>query len=52
VPVRVLQNIQPTSEQLSILSDVGSGFRLIQVAAGSGNTTTALMRCGSYALPE
>ena len=42
--MRVLQNVQPTSEQLAILNDVGLGFRLIRGAAGSGKTTTALMR--------
>ena len=42
--MRTLQKIKPTSEQLLILTDDGPGFRLIRGAAGSGKTTTALMR--------
>ena len=42
--MRVLQNVSPTPEQLLILNDVGPGFRVIRGAAGSGKTTTALMR--------
>ena len=42
--MRVLKNITPTPEQLVILGDAGAGFRLIRGAAGSGKTTTALMR--------
>ena len=42
--MRVLRQIRPTPEQLVILGDVGAGFRLIRGAAGSGKTTTALMR--------
>ena len=42
--MRVLRNVQPTSEQLLILKDTGPGFRLIRGAAGSGKTTTAIMR--------
>ena len=42
--MRVLQNVQPTAEQLPILGDVGPGIRLIRGAAGSGKTTAALMR--------
>ena len=42
--MRTLQKIKPTSEQLFILTDDGPGFRLIRGAAGSGKTTTALMR--------
>ena len=42
--LRTLKNIQPTAEQLSILTDSGTGFRLIRGAAGSGKTTAALLR--------
>ena len=42
--MRVLQDIKPTAEQLVILRDAGTGFRLIRGAAGSGKTTSALMR--------
>ncbi len=42
--MRVLQDIRPSAEQLVILRDTGSGFRLIRGAAGSGKTTVALMR--------
>ena len=42
--MRVLQSIQPTAEQLVILTDDRPGFRLIRGAAGSGKTTAALMR--------
>lgn len=49
--MRVLQDVQPTPEQLQILTDSGPGFRLIRGAAGSGKTTAALMRlrqlCGA-----
>ena len=50
--MRVLSNPPPTSEQLPILNNVQPGFSLIRGAAGSGKTTTALMRlkqlCRSY----
>ena len=42
--MRVLSNVAPTPEQLQILADAGPGFRLIRGAAGSGKTTTALLR--------
>ena len=42
--MRVLRNTNPTSEQLRILTDAGPGFRLIRGAAGSGKTTTAILR--------
>ncbi|MCY4651903.1 MAG: AAA family ATPase [Dehalococcoidia bacterium] len=42
--MRSLQNIQPSAEQLRILTDAGTGFRLIRGAAGSGKTTAALLR--------
>lgn len=42
--MRTLQNVNPTPEQLAILGDAAPGFRLIRGAAGSGKTTTALLR--------
>lgn len=42
--MRILQNVDPTPEQLLILTDDRPGFRLIRGAAGSGKTTTALLR--------
>ena len=42
--MRTLQNVTPTAEQLQILLDAGPGFRLIRGAAGSGKTTSALLR--------
>ena len=42
--MRTLANVKPTAEQLPILADANSGFRLIRGAAGSGKTTTALLR--------
>lgn len=42
--MRILESVSPTPEQLRILTDSGSGFRLIRGAAGSGKTTTALLR--------
>ena len=42
--MRVLWNIKPTAEQLVILGDARTSFRLIRGAAGSGKTTVALMR--------
>ena len=42
--MRVLSNPRPTPEQLPILENVDPGFSLIRGAAGSGKTTTALMR--------
>jgi len=49
--VRILEPVPPTREQLKILGDSRPGFRLIRGAAGSGKTTTALLRltqlCGS-----
>lgn len=42
--MRILSSVSPTAEQLTILSDSGAGFRLIRGAAGSGKTTTALLR--------
>src|SRR4051812_5729304 len=42
--MRILAPVAPTPEQLTILEDSGPGFRLIRGAAGSGKTTTALLR--------
>ena len=42
--MRVLQSVTPTPEQLKVLADVKPGFRIIRGAAGSGKTTTALLR--------
>jgi superfamily I DNA/RNA helicase len=42
--MRILASVEPTPEQLSILTDSGPGFRLIRGSAGSGKTTTALLR--------
>ena len=42
--VHTLPNVNPTAEQLAILADTDPGFRLIRGAAGSGKTTTALLR--------
>ena len=42
--MRTLQNVTPTADQLPILADARPGFRIIRGAAGSGKTTTALLR--------
>lgn len=42
--VRVLIDVKPTGEQLQILVDYRPGFALIRGAAGSGKTTTAVLR--------
>ena len=42
--MRVLPSVTPTPEQLKVLADVKPGFRIIRGAAGSGKTTTALLR--------
>lgn len=42
--MRVLADVKPTPEQLVILRDFEPGFALIRGAAGSGKTTTAVLR--------
>lgn len=42
--MRLLSAVVPTAEQLPIISDSKPGYRLIQGAAGSGNTTMAILR--------
>ena len=42
--MRLLPSVTPTPEQLRVLADVKPGFRIIRGAAGSGKTTTALLR--------
>lgn len=42
--MRILPPVRPSREQLTILTDSRPGFRLIRGAAGSGKTTTALLR--------
>lgn len=42
--MRILPPVRPSREQLTILADSRPGVRLIRGAAGSGKTTTALLR--------
>ncbi len=39
----------PTPEQLTVIGDIRPGYRIIRGAAGSGKTTTALLRLGEQA---
>jgi len=45
--MRVLANVRPTPEQLAIVSRNRPGIEVIRGAAGSGKTTTALLRLRS-----
>ena len=42
--MRILQSVEPTAEQLKIMRAAKPGASLIKGAAGSGKTTTALLR--------
>jgi superfamily I DNA/RNA helicase len=42
--MRLLSDVKPTAEQLKVLGDYQPGFALIRGAAGSGKTTTAVLR--------
>lgn len=42
--MRVLPSVRPTPEQLKIMSTVRTGVEVIRGAAGSGKTTTAILR--------
>lgn len=42
--MRALPSVAPTPEQLKLIGDVKPGFRIIRGAAGSGKTTTSLLR--------
>ena len=46
--MRTLSNVAPTPEQLAILSVNQPGVELLRGAAGSGKTTTALLRLRSF----
>jgi superfamily I DNA/RNA helicase len=42
--MRVLQSVAPTPEQLKIISKTTAGIEVVRGAAGSGKTTTAILR--------
>lgn len=42
--MRILPTVTPNAEQIPIIGDARAGFRVIRGAAGSGKTTTALLR--------
>lgn len=42
--MRVLANVRPTGEQLTIINDYRPGTAVVRGAAGSGKTTTAVLR--------
>ena len=42
--MRALPSVEPTPEQWKLIGDYRPGFRIIRGAAGSGKTTTSLMR--------
>lgn len=45
--MRVLRNVTPTPQQLTLIDDAKPGVLVIRGAAGSGKTTTALLRLRS-----
>lgn len=47
IGLRALRDVTPTAEQLGILSRNELGVEIIRGAAGSGKTTTALLRMRS-----
>lgn len=42
--MKVLQNVRPTPEQLTVIRDTKPGVLVVRGAAGSGKTTTGLLR--------
>ena len=42
--MRVLTNVRPTGEQLKVINDRREGVMVVRGAAGSGKTTTAVLR--------
>jgi len=48
--IKVLTAVDPTPEQLTVIRDYKPGVTLIRGAAGSGKTTTALLRLNFLAL--